>query len=64
MDFNATGHPGVTVPMGLDPSGVPMGFQIVAPRFRDGLALGLAAVIEEARPWATTAPGYDAWPVY
>jgi Asp-tRNA(Asn)/Glu-tRNA(Gln) amidotransferase A subunit family amidase len=64
MDFNATGHPGVSVPMGTDPSGVPMGFQIVAPRFRDGLALGLAAAIEQAKPWATVAPGYDAWPVY
>jgi Asp-tRNA(Asn)/Glu-tRNA(Gln) amidotransferase A subunit family amidase len=59
MDFNATGHPAVSVPMGLDPDGVPMGFQIIAPRFRDGLALGLAAHIEIARPWPTTAPGYE-----
>jgi Asp-tRNA(Asn)/Glu-tRNA(Gln) amidotransferase A subunit family amidase len=63
MDFNATGHPAVSVPMGFDPSGVPMGMQLVAPRFRDGLALGLAAAIEQARPWPTVAYGYEAWPV-
>jgi Asp-tRNA(Asn)/Glu-tRNA(Gln) amidotransferase A subunit family amidase len=63
MDFNATGHPAVSVPMGLDPAGVPMGLQVVAPRFRDGLALGLAAAIEQARPWPTVAPSYAPWRV-
>lgn len=63
MDFNFTGHPGVSVPMGLDPDGVPMGLQIVAPRFLDGLALGLAHVIEQAKPWTGVAPGYDLWEV-
>ncbi len=63
MDFNVTGQPGVSVPMGLDPSGVPMGLQIVAPRFDDGLALGLAAELELSRPWPMAAPGYSAWPV-
>lgn len=63
MEFNLTGHPAVTVPMGVGPEGVPMGFQIVAPRFRDDLALGVAAALEEARPWPATAPGYDPFPL-
>jgi Asp-tRNA(Asn)/Glu-tRNA(Gln) amidotransferase A subunit family amidase len=63
MDFNATGNPGVSIPMGLDSFGVPMGFQIVAPRFADGLALGLATALERIRPWAPTAPGYSPWTV-
>ena len=40
-----------------------MGLQIVAPRFRDDLALGLAAALEEARPWPQVAPGYEPFPV-
>jgi Asp-tRNA(Asn)/Glu-tRNA(Gln) amidotransferase A subunit family amidase len=59
VELNFTGHPGVSVPMGLAPEGVPMGLQIAAPRFGDRLALGLAAGLEEAQPWAATAPGYE-----
>lgn len=58
-DNNFTGHPAVSVPMGLDNHGVPTGFQIVAPRFEDGLALGLARVIENLQPWPLCAPGYE-----
>lgn len=57
-DSNFTGHPAVSVPMGLDTHGVPTGFQIIAPRFHDGLALGLAAHLETVQPWPLTAPGY------
>lgn len=58
-DNNFTGHPAVSVPMGLDNNGVPCGFQVVAPRFRDGLALGLAAHLERIQPWPLAAPGYQ-----
>ncbi len=58
-DNNFTGHPAVSVPMGIDDHGVPCGLQIVAPRFADGLALGLAARVEEVAPWPLTAPGYS-----
>lgn len=60
-DFNFTGHPGVSVPMGISREGVPMGLQIVAPKFEDQLALGLAKVVEEARPWPLVASGYQAF---
>ena len=40
-------------------AGVPFGLQIVAPRFSDGLALGLAEVLERERPWPLVAPGYQ-----
>ncbi len=63
MEINYTGHPAVSVPMGLDPNGVPMGFQIIAPRHRDDLALGLAADLEAAQPWPTVADGYEPFPV-
>jgi Asp-tRNA(Asn)/Glu-tRNA(Gln) amidotransferase A subunit family amidase len=59
VELNFTGHPGVSVPMGVGPEGVPIGLQIAAPRFGDHLALGLAAALERAQPWAPTAPGYE-----
>jgi Asp-tRNA(Asn)/Glu-tRNA(Gln) amidotransferase A subunit family amidase len=58
-DLNFTGHPAVSVPLGRDAAGVPFGLQIVAPRFSDGLALGLAEVLERERPWPLVAEGYS-----
>jgi len=58
-DFNFTGHPAVNVPIGRDEAGVPFGMQVVAPRWRDGLALGVASALEEARPWPLAADGYE-----
>jgi Asp-tRNA(Asn)/Glu-tRNA(Gln) amidotransferase A subunit family amidase len=60
-DNNFTGHPAVSVPMGLDDHGVPCGIQITAPRFVDGLALGLAEHIEKIQPWPLVAPGYSSF---
>jgi amidase len=62
MDLNMSGHPVVNVPLGHDDAGVPFGLQIVGPRGGDGLALGLAAVLERERPWAAVAPGYAPFP--
>jgi Asp-tRNA(Asn)/Glu-tRNA(Gln) amidotransferase A subunit family amidase len=59
VEFNYTGHPAVSVPMGIGPEGVPMGLQVIAPRFADALALGLAAGLEQAQPWPAAAPGYE-----
>jgi Asp-tRNA(Asn)/Glu-tRNA(Gln) amidotransferase A subunit family amidase len=64
LDLNFTGHPAVSVPLGRDPAGVPFGLQIVAPRFADGLALGLAELIEQRRPWPLVANGYSPFPTF
>ncbi len=61
MDFNFTGHPAISVPLGHDQFNDPFGAQIIAPRFADGLAFGMAAVIEHHRGWQTVAPGYESW---
>jgi Asp-tRNA(Asn)/Glu-tRNA(Gln) amidotransferase A subunit family amidase len=58
-DFNFTGHPAVSVPLGRDNAGVPFGVQIIAPRCEDGRALGLAQALERIRPWARVAQGYE-----
>ncbi|WP_102145498.1 amidase [Mycobacterium hubeiense] len=59
VELNFTGHPGVSVPIGVSPEGVPIGMQIVAPRFGDRYALGLAAMLGDIRPWPEIAPGYE-----
>lgn len=58
-ELNATGHPAVSVPIGFDEVGVPIGLQVVAPRCRDGLALGLAETLERIQPWPLAATGYQ-----
>lgn len=58
-DNNFTGHPAVSVPMGLDNHGVPCGFHVVSARFEDGLALGMADALEKIQPWPHVAPGYE-----
>jgi len=58
-DSNFTGHPAVSVPMGLDDHGVPCGLQIISARGQDGLALGLAQHMEIIQPWPLVAPGYQ-----
>lgn len=50
--FNFTGHPAASVPAGPDSDGLPVGVQIVGPRFADRDVLAASAAFEAARPWA------------
>jgi amidase len=40
------GHPALSLPVGLDPNGMPFGLQIIGPRGGDALVLGVAAALE------------------
>ena len=44
--------------MGRDINGIPTGLQIIAPRFRGNIALGLASHLEQIAPWPLVAPNY------
>lgn len=46
--FNVTGHPCVSVPAGLSPTGLPVGAQLVARRGREDLLLAAVAGLEGA----------------
>ena len=50
------GLPAITVPCGADPHGLPIGMQIIGPRFADALVLQAAAAFEAATPWCQRHP--------
>jgi Asp-tRNA(Asn)/Glu-tRNA(Gln) amidotransferase A subunit family amidase len=56
---NVTGHPALTLPMGILPTGLPFGLQITAPHFHDYRLLDIAVLVEAAHPWPRTAPGFE-----
>jgi amidase len=49
--WNLAGWPAMAVPAGLDPRGLPLAVQLVAPRGHEARLLALAAQLEELRPW-------------
>jgi Asp-tRNA(Asn)/Glu-tRNA(Gln) amidotransferase A subunit family amidase len=63
-ELNLTGHPAVSVPMGLDSNAVPTGLQIIGPRWGDTACLGVAAAFERTAPWPQVAPGYEPFPMF
>jgi aspartyl-tRNA(Asn)/glutamyl-tRNA(Gln) amidotransferase subunit A len=54
--FNLTGHPALTLPCGFHSDGLPMAIQLVGRRNEDARLLRVAALFEEARPWAGKRP--------
>jgi aspartyl-tRNA(Asn)/glutamyl-tRNA(Gln) amidotransferase subunit A len=56
MPFNLTGNPAVSLPCGFDAAGMPLAIQLVARPGEDGRLLRVAALFEQARPWADRTP--------
>ncbi len=54
--WNLSGYPAVAVPAGATRGGLPVGVQLVAPRGREDVLLGLASQLELLRPWPRLAP--------
>jgi Asp-tRNA(Asn)/Glu-tRNA(Gln) amidotransferase A subunit family amidase len=56
---NVTGHPAISLPFGMLPTGLPFGLQVTAAHYDDCRLLDIADLIEAAYPWPRTAPGYE-----
>jgi amidase len=54
--FNASGQPGISIPLFEGEDGLPLGVQLVGPPAGEGGLLALAAQLEAARPWAQRRP--------
>lgn len=54
--FNLAGLPAVSIPCGFTPSGLPVGLQLVGPRFSDRLVLAIAHAYEQSTEWWRTRP--------
>jgi aspartyl-tRNA(Asn)/glutamyl-tRNA(Gln) amidotransferase subunit A len=54
MLANLCWNPATSVPAGFTSDGLPVGVQIVARRHRDDIALRLARILEDVRPWPRT----------
>jgi aspartyl-tRNA(Asn)/glutamyl-tRNA(Gln) amidotransferase subunit A len=49
--FNLAGLPAATVRAGMTAGGLPVGLQIIGPKYRDDRVLQAAHAFEQARPW-------------
>jgi aspartyl-tRNA(Asn)/glutamyl-tRNA(Gln) amidotransferase subunit A len=56
MPFNLTGNPAISLPCGFDSAGMPLAIQLVGRPGEDAALLRVAALLEQARPWAGTRP--------
>jgi amidase len=54
--FNASGQPGISVPLFHGEDGLPLAVQLVGRPAAEGTLLALAAQLEAARPWAERRP--------
>jgi amidase len=54
--FNVTGQPAVSVPVGRDRGGLPLGVQLVGRPGAEDVLYALAGQIERAQPWAQRRP--------
>ncbi len=49
--FNLTGQPACSVPCGFTDSGLPVGLQIIGPRYKDDLVLNFAKYVTDLHPF-------------
>ena len=54
--FNATGQPGINVPLSWNADGLPVGIQLVAAYGREDVLIRVASQLEAVQPWAQRTP--------
>lgn len=56
LPANLAGIPGISFPVGFDSQGLPIGMQLIAPRFREEIILRAAHAYQQVTDWHTKAP--------
>jgi aspartyl-tRNA(Asn)/glutamyl-tRNA(Gln) amidotransferase subunit A len=56
LPANLAGIPGVSFPVGFDSQGLPVGLQLLGPRFREDLILQAAHAYQQVTDWHTRKP--------
>jgi Asp-tRNA(Asn)/Glu-tRNA(Gln) amidotransferase A subunit family amidase len=56
LPANLTGQPACAVPTGFDDAGLPLGMQVIGPRWSDARVLGVAAAHERLARWQQSWP--------
>jgi len=56
--FNASGHPGINIPLGLGKEGLPMGVQVVGPYWSEPDLIQFAKLVSEFTPGFVKPEGY------
>jgi aspartyl-tRNA(Asn)/glutamyl-tRNA(Gln) amidotransferase subunit A len=56
ISCNLAGLPGLSLPCGYDPAGLPIGLQLVGPAFGEATILRVAAAYEDATDWIRRRP--------
>ena len=55
--FNVYGLPAISIPCGFTSKGLPIGLQIIGPRFGEAKLLAVAHAYEQVTDWHTKRPG-------
>ena len=53
---NLTGHPAIAIPCGFTPEGLPVGLQLIGPKWGEAALLAIAFAFEQATNWHTRHP--------
>jgi aspartyl-tRNA(Asn)/glutamyl-tRNA(Gln) amidotransferase subunit A len=59
---NLTGHPAIAIPCGFTRQGLPVGLQLIGPKWGEATLLAIAFAFEQATNWHTRRPEFSAEP--
>jgi aspartyl-tRNA(Asn)/glutamyl-tRNA(Gln) amidotransferase subunit A len=59
---NLTGHPAISIPCGFTRDGLPVGLQLIGPKWGEATLLAIAFAFEQATDWHTRNPTFPAAP--